>query len=129
MGTATTEQLRLEFRAEGNIERCWLSEEYDRESLTRPTFLEFFAGAGLVREGLKPAWNCVWANDIDASRERIYTANFGKREFRLGDVATVEAPSLPSADMAWASFPCQDLSLAGWQRGMSARRVECLMGR
>lgn len=24
--------------------------------------------------------------------------------------------------MAWASFPCQDLSLAGWQRGLSADR-------
>lgn len=87
-----------------------------------PTFLEFFAGAGLVREGLKPAWNCVWANDIDAAKERIYTANFGKREFKLGDVSTVDALSLPVADMAWASFPCQDLSLAGWQRGMAAKR-------
>ena len=95
---------------------------YDIESLSRPTFLEFFAGAGLVREGLKPSWNCVWANDIDASKERIYTANFGNLEFELGDVATVKSSSLPSADMAWASFPCQDLSLAGWHRGMSAKR-------
>ncbi len=122
MGTPPPEQLRLEFSPDADIQRCWLNEAYDSESLGRPTFLEFFAGAGLVREGLKPLWNCVWANDIDASKERIYTANFGKQEFKLGDVATIEAPSLPSADMAWASFPCQDLSLAGWQRGMSAKR-------
>jgi DNA (cytosine-5)-methyltransferase 1 len=38
------------------------------------------------------------------------------------DVAAVRAGDLPSADMAWASFPCQDLSLAGWQRGMSGQR-------
>jgi DNA (cytosine-5)-methyltransferase 1 len=95
---------------------------YDRGGLARPTFLEFFAGAGLVREGLRPQWNCVWANDIDPSKERIYTANFGAREFRLGDISSVDASALPGADMAWASFPCQDLSLAGWQRGMSAKR-------
>lgn len=122
MDATSSEQLLLNFRTEANLERGWFGEGYDIESLARPTFLEFFAGAGLVREGLKPAWNCVWANDIDASKERIYTANFGKREFELGDVATVKAASLPSADMAWASFPCQDLSLAGWQRGMSAKR-------
>ncbi|HEY7336470.1 MAG TPA: DNA cytosine methyltransferase [Bryobacteraceae bacterium] len=91
-------------------------------SLPQPTFLEFFAGAGLVRHGLGPTWRCLWANDIDASKERIYTANFGNGEFHRGDVAHVQAVSLPSADMAWASFPCQDLSLAGWRRGMSARR-------
>jgi DNA (cytosine-5)-methyltransferase 1 len=90
--------------------------------LNRPTFLEFFAGAGLVREGLKSTWDCVWANDFDASKGRIYTANFGELEFKLGDVRSVEAGSLPLADMAWASFPCQDLSLAGWQRGMAAKR-------
>lgn len=90
--------------------------------MDRPKFLEFFAGAGLVREGLKHEWSCVWANDIDSSKERIYTANFGKQEFKLGDVSTVDAGSLPAADMAWASFPCQDLSLAGWQRGMAAKR-------
>ena len=90
--------------------------------MARSTFLEFFAGAGLVRHGLRTSWNCVWANDIDPSKQRIYAANFGAGEFELGDVATVEARSLPLATMAWASFPCQDLSLAGWQRGMTAKR-------
>ena len=41
----------------------------------------------------------------------------------MGDVGTVTIDSLPiGADMAWASFPCQDLSLAGWRRGMNAER-------
>ncbi len=35
------------------------------------------------------------------------------------DVAEVAAADLPGrADLAWASFPCQDLSLAGARRGM-----------
>lgn len=119
-------QFRLTFRpfvdVEPLSERAPASEGYDREDLSTPTFLEFFAGAGIVRQGLLPTWRCLWANDIDPSKERIYTANFGKHEFRRGDVAAIEAASLPAADMAWASFPCQDLSLAGWQRGMSAGR-------
>ena len=95
---------------------------YYKRSLAKYTFLEFFAGAGLVRAGLEPDWRCLWANDIDTSKQRIYEANFGKGDFHPGDVADVKASELPAADMAWASFPCQDLSLAGWQRGMSAEQ-------
>ena len=87
------------------------------------TFLDFFAGAGLVRLGLEPPWSCMWANDIDARKQEIYEARFGPENFVLGDVASIRADSLPAgADMAWASFPCQDLSLAGWRKGMRAER-------
>src|SRR5665213_1857041 len=123
-------QARLTFRPAAEAERNkntpsdrkHISEGYDRGDLPTPTFLEFFAGAGIVRQGLRPLWRCLWANDIDPSKERIYTTNFGSLEFHCGDVADIEANSLPAAEMAWASFPSQDLSLAGWQRGMSAGR-------
>lgn len=92
--------------------------------VTEPfTFYEFFAGSGLVRLALEPSWTCLWANDIDPRKAAVYTENFGSDHFHLGDVASVPAAALPRcADMAWASFPCQDLSLAGWRRGMSAER-------
>ena len=84
-------------------------------------FLDFFAGAGLVRLGLEASWSCSWANDIDARKREVYEAQFGTAEFILDDIANVYAASFPArADMAWASFPCQDLSLAGWRRGMGA---------
>lgn len=86
-------------------------------------FLEFFAGAGLARLGLEPDWECVWANDIDETKGSIYKDNFGSDHLVVGDVSTVEVQDLPTdATMAWASFPCQDLSLAGWRKGMSAER-------
>lgn len=86
-------------------------------------FYEFFAGAGLVRFGLGRDWRCLWANDIDPRKAEVYAANFGAPGFVLGDVAQLDQADLPQgADMAWASFPCQDLSLAGWRRGMSAER-------
>lgn len=85
-------------------------------------FLEFFAGAGLVRQALEPAWRCVWANDLSPKKARVYQDNFGDVELHVGDVANVRAEQLPDAELAWASFPCQDLSLAGWRKGMDSAR-------
>ena len=87
-----------------------------------PPFLEFFAGAGLVRLALEPDWRCAWANDVSAKKADVYRANFGQAELRVEDVARLQAADLPDATLAWASFPCQDLSLAGWRRGISAAR-------
>lgn len=87
-----------------------------------PRFLEFFAGAGLVRQGLGPSWQCVFANDNNPKKQAVYKANFGDGELCSDDIKDVVAADLPDADLAWASFPCQDLSLAGWQRGMIAKR-------
>ena len=43
------------------------------------TFCEFFAGIGLVREGLEPSgWSCVYANDIDPRKQAAYEARFGR---------------------------------------------------
>ncbi|MBV8473798.1 MAG: DNA cytosine methyltransferase, partial [Hyphomicrobiales bacterium] len=47
-------------------------------------------------------------------------ANWGRDDIRLADVATLTLADLPARtlDLAWASFPCQDLSLAGDYRGL-----------
>lgn len=88
------------------------------------TFLDFFAGVGLVEIALEPPWKCVWANDIDPRKKAIYDTNFPENErYKLADVSTLYIEDLPrDVDMAWASFPCQDLSLAGWRRGLNAKR-------
>ncbi len=90
----------------------------------------------MARLGLQKMWKCVWANDNDPRKLSIYEHNFGKdhidprdvaivaEQLEAGEIATTfGVPAFPfGVDMAWASFPCQDLSLAGWQRGMSAER-------
>lgn len=92
-------------------------------SISPLKFYEFFAGAGLARLGLGDNWHCTWANDFDPKKAEVYRRNFPGDELVEGDVAGVDPSSMPNgADMAWASFPCQDLSLAGWRRGMSAER-------
>jgi len=90
----------------------------------RPSFYEFFAGAGLVRMGLEPEWECLWANDVDPRKGEVYVANFGDRELVLRDIAGIRGADLPGwADLAWASFPCQDLSGAGTRQGINGKRT------
>lgn len=89
-----------------------------------PTYFEFFCGGGMVRAALESSrWNCVFANDIDEKKAASYRANWGSDELQAGDVAALTAADLQAhADMAWASFPCQDLSLAGAGAGLKGER-------
>ena len=87
------------------------------------TFYEFFAGAGMARAGLGSNWHCLLANDIDQKKARSYRLNWGSSDFLCRDVATLTTADLPGrADLAWASFPCQDLSLAGGGAGLRGER-------
>ncbi len=86
-----------------------------------PTFYEFFAGGGMARAGLGAGWRCLFANDFDAMKAATYAENWGQDHFIRGDVAKLRPSDLPgAADLAWASFPCQDLSLAGGYRGLGS---------
>ena len=45
----------------------------------------------------------------------------------IGDVRRIKAADLPGvADLVWASFPCQDLSLAGVGAGLEGQRSGAL---
>lgn len=85
-------------------------------------FLEFFAGGGMARLGLAGDFECVFANDFDHQKARVYRDNFGESHFVEADIATLSAADLPAADLAWASSPCQDVSLAGNRQGLRAKR-------
>lgn len=83
---------------------------------------EFFAGSGLVAYGLKDIFQPVWSNDNCPKKAEIYKSNFDAQHFVLDDIANVSGSDLPFAHLSWASFPCQDLSLAGAMGGINARR-------
>jgi len=81
---------------------------------------EFFAGIGLVRQALEEVgFRVVWANDIDASKQALYEANFGGDDFVLEDIRQVRGEDVPRVSLATASFPCTDLSLAGNRAGLA----------
>ena len=91
------------------------------------TFYEFFAGGGMARVGLGPNWTCLAANDIDIKKTKVYAQNFGSHGLHQQDIRTLSASSLPShADLAWASFPCQDLSVAAKGAGINGTRSSVL---
>ncbi len=95
---------------------------YRKEVKRQARFLEFFAGSGLVAEGLKNHFQAAWANDICQKKAAVYTANHGSERFLCDSITNVQGSSLPDAPLAWASFPCQDLSLAGLTGGIHASR-------
>jgi len=91
---------------------------------------EFFAGGGLARLGLEPDFACAFANDIDRSKAAAYRAAFPPGDdMHEGDIWKLTPAKLPGkAALAWASFPCQDLSLAGARRGLAAPRSGAFWG-
>lgn len=80
---------------------------------------EFFAGMGLMRAGLEPLGiETVFANDIDAAKVALYRDNWGGDGLHAGDVRGLRGADIPDIDLATASFPCTDLSLAGCRKGL-----------
>jgi DNA (cytosine-5)-methyltransferase 1 len=73
----------------------------------------------LVRLALEnEGFEVVFANDIEPSKGAMYAANFDASHFVLDDVRRVRGADVPCVDLATASFPCTDLSLAGCRAGL-----------
>ena len=84
-----------------------------------------------MRMGLDQAgWQTVWANDIDEKKWEMYRANYneGYSEFIIGDVHGIKGNELPDIELATASFPCNDLSLAGSRHGLAGTQSSAFWG-
>lgn len=94
------------------------------------TWWEFFAGGGMARLGLGETWRCAFANDLSKLKCAHYQRVFGAGSIHCGDVWKLKAADLPGrADLAWASFPCQDVSLAGGRNGgLNGKRSSAFHG-
>ena len=108
------------------------AERDERAEMTK-SFCEFFAGIGLVREGLSDSgWRCQYANDINPKKLDLYQLRFGRNDhFHLGDIwQTDEVVERIEGQpfLATASFPCIDMSLAGHWRGFSGDHSSTFFG-
>lgn len=95
------------------------------------TAAEFFAGIGLMRMGLEQAgWKTLWANDIDEDKMKMYRGHYTQDDahFHLGDVHGLSPDDIPTVALATASFPCNDLSLAGARRGLAGQQSGAFWG-
>src|SRR3990172_8104259 len=88
-------------------------------ALPAPRVAEFFAGIGLFRMGLADAgFRVVFANDISQQKRDIYALNFDPTSYVVDDICHIRGDDIPHIDLATASFPCTDLSLAGNRAGL-----------
>ena len=85
-------------------------------------FIDFFAGIGGIRLGLERAGHeCVGFCEFDKFARQSYKAiHETKNEWEAHDVRTVNSTDVPKADLWCFGFPCQDLSVAGKQKGLQA---------
>lgn len=84
-------------------------------------FIDFFAGIGGVRLGLEQAGHvCAGWCEFDKFAQKTYRAIHSpvKEEWFADDVRTVKPYDVPQADGWCFGFPCQDISVAGNQRGL-----------
>ena len=113
-------------------------------------FIDFFAGVGGFRRGMELAGHeCVGFCEFDKFATASYTSmhlltqeqrefldkmplkqrqkEILKEEYRNGewyanDIRRVYAGDIPKADCWCFGFPCQDISVAGKQRGLVGKR-------
>ena len=100
-------------------------------STKRKLVAEFFSGIGLMRAGLeKEGWSVVFANDIDDQKVNMYNSHFRDEPVHVvpKDIHELAAKSIPTVDLATASFPCNDLSLAGSRNGLSGEHSSAFWG-
>lgn len=91
---------------------------------------EFFAGIGLVRLALeRQGWHVVYANDIDPKKAEMYRHNWPKDDHLVvGDIHALKADEIPSCTLFTASFPCNDLSIAGRWEGLHGKESSSFWG-
>lgn len=79
----------------------------------------------MARAGLGTQWQCLFANDMDKVKASTYINNWGGDHFDSRDIREVRITDLTgNGDLAWASFPCQDLSVAGNGLGIGSSSTE-----
>jgi len=102
-----------------------------RSLFPEKTVAEFFSGIGLMRVGLeRQGWKLRFANDIDAQKCQMYRDNFSDADEHLieGDIHKLNVVQLPRVTLATASFPCNDLSLAGARKGLIGAHSSAFWG-
>lgn len=88
-------------------------------------FLDLFSGIGGFRLGMEMAGHeCVGHCEIDKYAEKTYRAmhNPKEGEWYATDITKVRANEIPGADIWCFGFPCQDISVAGKQKGLDGER-------
>ena len=88
------------------------------------TFLDLCSGIGGFRLGLETAGHkCIGYCEYDKFARASYEAMYDTEgEWKAYDVTKLKPGDVPYADIWCFGFPCQDISVAGKQRGLVGKR-------
>ena len=88
------------------------------------TFLDLCSGIGGFRLGLETAGHkCIGYCEYDKFARASYEAMYDTEgEWKAHDVTKLKPEDVPYADIWCFGFPCQDISVAGKQRGLVGKR-------
>lgn len=89
--------------------------------MSKIKMFEAFSGIGTTSMALKRLgvdYEVVGIAEIDKFAIQSYMAIHGETK-NYGDISKIDPTELPDMDLFTYSFPCQDLSISGKQRGMS----------
>lgn len=91
-------------------------------------FLDLFAGIGGFHLGMEQAGHqCVgWVEWDKFARQSYQAIHNVKGVWNASDIRTVRASELPRADCWCFGFPCQDISVAGKQKGFTSGKRSSL---
>jgi DNA (cytosine-5)-methyltransferase 1 len=74
-------------------------------------------------------WQVVFANDIAADKAEMYRHNWPTDDHLVvEDIHKLDPDSLPNVDLFTASFPCNDLSIAGRWEGLNGKESSAFWG-
>lgn len=87
-----------------------------------PTFGSLFAGIGGIDLGLERAgWECRFQVEWDAYCQRVLAKHWPDVP-RYGDITAVDWSGVERVDLLAGGFPCQPVSVAGYQRAQDDER-------
>ena len=92
--------------------------------MTLGSLFDGIAGFPLAaeRQGIKT----IWTSEIEANCTDIAKRHFPDAE-NLGDITKINGGNIPAVDIISFGSPCQDLSVAGEQKGLDGARSGLFM--
>lgn len=87
-------------------------------------YLSLFSGIGAFEKALKNleiSYDLVGYSEIDKYASKSYSQIHNTPEsMNLGDITKINEKELPQVDLITYGFPCQDISIAGKQKGFES---------
>jgi DNA (cytosine-5)-methyltransferase 1 len=84
-------------------------------------YFSVFTGVGGFEQGMPKDFECVGFSEIDRYANMVLKYHYPNIK-NYGDISKIDWQTVPDFDLLVGGSPCQDLSVAGKQNGLSGKR-------